>query len=88
VHRENVDEQNTSNCSGNDSLGNHFDGWRGVQSADTSSEIDTPSATSATAPVPLYALSRLEAETLAEQEMTDQELKAVEGGASMVEYIM
>jgi hypothetical protein len=44
------------------------------------SEKDTPSATVATSIVPLHALSRLDASTLADQEMTDQELKTVEGG--------
>jgi hypothetical protein len=34
----------------------------------------------ATSAVPLHALSRLDAQTLAEHEMTDQELKLVEGG--------
>jgi hypothetical protein len=41
---------------------------------------DTASVTAATAPAPLHALSRLDAPALAEQEMTDQELMAVEGG--------
>ena len=44
------------------------------------SEQDTLGRTAETATAPLYALSRLEAHTLAAQEMTDQELKAVEGG--------
>jgi bacteriocin-like protein len=38
------------------------------------------SATVAASPTPLHALSRLDAQSVAEQEMTDQELKAVEGG--------
>jgi len=41
---------------------------------------DRPSATAATPTVPLYALTRLDAQSLAAQAMTDQELKAVEGG--------
>ena len=41
---------------------------------------DRHSVTAATAPVPLYALTRLDAQSLAAQAMTDQELKAVEGG--------
>ena len=44
-------------------------------------QSDRPSVTAATAPVPLYALTRLDAQTLAAQAMTDQELKAVEGGS-------
>jgi len=44
------------------------------------SEKLTTSATPATSPAPLYALHRLDAQSLAAQEMTDQELKAVEGG--------
>ena len=42
-------------------------------------EKDTTSAT-ATSAAPLYALSGLDAQTLAAQAMTDQELKAVEAG--------
>ena len=45
----------------------------------SASEKDTHRATAATAPTPLYALSRLDAETLAGQQMADQELKAIEG---------
>jgi lactobin A/cerein 7B family class IIb bacteriocin len=45
-------------------------------------KTDTHRATAATSSVPLYALNRFDAHTVAEQEMTDQELKAVEGGAS------
>jgi hypothetical protein len=41
---------------------------------------DRHSVTAATAPVPLFALTRLDAQSLAAQAMTDQELKAVEGG--------
>jgi hypothetical protein len=40
---------------------------------------DQHSVTAATAPVPLFALTRLDAQSLAAQAMTDQELKAVEG---------
>ena len=40
---------------------------------------DTSSATATTA-APLHALSRLDAQSLEAQEMTDEELKAVEGG--------
>ena len=43
---------------------------------------DRPSVTAATPTVPLFALTRLDAQSLAAQAMTDQELKAVEGGAS------
>lgn len=43
-------------------------------------EQDTLRGTVATAPAPLYALTRLNAQSLAAQAMTDQELKAVEGG--------
>jgi bacteriocin-like protein len=46
-----------------------------------SSEEDTISAVVATSPAPLHALSRLDTQSLAEQEMSDQELKAIEGGA-------
>jgi hypothetical protein len=42
------------------------------------SEKQTTSATE-TSPAPLFALSGLDAQTLAEQAMTDHELKAVEG---------
>ena len=48
-------------------------------------QTDTHSATVATASAPLYTLSRLDAQTLADQEMTDQELKAVEGGRTLVD---
>jgi hypothetical protein len=44
-----------------------------------SSEKHSTSAT-APSPAPLFALSGLDAQTLADQRMTDQELKAVEGG--------
>ena len=44
------------------------------------SEKNTHEATAATSSTALFALNRLDAQTLAEQEMTDQELKAVEGG--------
>jgi hypothetical protein len=40
------------------------------------------SATTATSPAPLHALNRLDAETIAGQEITDPELKTVEGGVS------
>ena len=43
-------------------------------------QSDRHSVTAATAPVPLFALTRLDAQSLAAQAMTDQELKAVEGG--------
>jgi hypothetical protein len=49
----------------------------------TQSEKDRQGASTATSSVPLYALSRLDARTLAEKEMMDQELKAVEGGYYM-----
>jgi hypothetical protein len=48
---------------------------------------DSHSATAATPQAPLYALSRLEAQTVVGQAMTDQELKAVEGGASNAETV-
>ena len=51
------------------------------------SENDTHSATAATSPAPFYALNRLDAQTLAEQEMTDQELKATEGGLVVIAII-
>ena len=41
---------------------------------------DRPSVTAATPTVPLFALTRLDAQSLTAQAMTDQELKAVEGG--------
>jgi bacteriocin-like protein len=41
---------------------------------------DTHSATKATSSSPLFALSSLDTQSLAAQEMTDQELQAVEGG--------
>src|SRR5262245_11218265 len=50
------------------------------------SETDTHRATTTTSSVPLYALNRLDAETLAVQAMTDQELKAVEGGTLNYAY--
>jgi hypothetical protein len=50
------------------------------------SEQHTISATAAPSPTPFYALNRINAQSLAAQAMTDQELQAVEGGASMVEY--
>jgi bacteriocin-like protein len=43
-------------------------------------QSDIHSAILATSAAPLYALKSLDAETLTAQEMTDQELKAVEGG--------
>ena len=46
----------------------------------SSSEKDQISATSAASSPLLHALNRLDARSLAEQEMTDEELKAVEGG--------
>ena len=42
-------------------------------------QSDRHSATAATPTVPLYALSRLEVQSLGAQAMTDQELKAVAG---------
>jgi bacteriocin-like protein len=45
------------------------------------------STTTATSILPLYALTALDEEILAAQEMTDQELKAVEGGMSNSESI-
>jgi bacteriocin-like protein len=45
-------------------------------------QTDTHSVATATSSVPLHALNRFDAQTLAAQEMTDQELKAVEGGAT------
>jgi hypothetical protein len=42
-------------------------------------QTDTHKATEATSPAPFHALNRLDAQSLAEQEMTDQELQAVEG---------
>jgi bacteriocin-like protein len=45
-------------------------------------KLDSPIATAATSAAPLHALSRLDASKLTEQEMTDQELKTIEGGAS------
>jgi hypothetical protein len=44
-------------------------------------QTDTHKATEGTSAAPFHALNRLDAQTVAEQEMTDQELKAVEGGA-------
>jgi hypothetical protein len=52
------------------------------------SEKHATSATAATYSAPLYAVSRLEAQTFADQEMTDQELKAVEGGYAANVYII
>jgi hypothetical protein len=49
---------------------------------------DTHSPTSATSTIPLYALSRLDAQTLAAQEMTDQDLKEVEGGLVVIAIIL
>lgn len=49
-----------------------------VNSAEQSDRHSAPTATS---PAPLYALSRLDAQSLAEQEMTERELRAVEGGS-------
>jgi hypothetical protein len=53
----------------------------------SAAQSDRPSATTATSSVPLYAVSRLEAQTLADQAMTDQELKAVEGAASFQVFL-
>jgi hypothetical protein len=50
-------------------------------------ETDTHSVMAATPPATLYALSRLDAQTVVGQAMTDQELKAVEGGASNAETV-
>jgi hypothetical protein len=52
------------------------------------SETNSHKATASTSTVALHALNRLDAQTLAEEEMTDQELEAVEGGTSMTEYII
>jgi hypothetical protein len=49
-------------------------------------QSDAHHATAATAVGSLYALNPLNAETLAAQEMTDQELKAVEGRAIFQVY--
>jgi hypothetical protein len=46
--------------------------------------IAAPAVTHGTA---LYAMNALDTESLTSQEMTDEELKAVEGAAGMVEYI-
>ena len=48
---------------------------------------DTDSVTPEASMPPLYALSRLEAQNLAEQELTDQELKEVEGGLVVIVII-
>lgn len=48
-----------------------------VSPAEQTGTHSVPAATSA---APLYALTHLDAQSLATQEMTDQELKAVEGG--------
>jgi hypothetical protein len=50
-----------------------------------SSEIDTHRAAVASSTTSFHALSRVDAQTLAEQEMTDQELRSVEGGMTLVE---
>jgi hypothetical protein len=47
---------------------------------------DTHSVMAPTPSAALYALNGLDAHTLAEQAMTDQELKAVEGGAIFQVY--
>jgi hypothetical protein len=52
------------------------------------SEKDTRSAAAATSAAPFYALNRLDAQTLAEQQMTDQELKATEGGLVLIAIII
>jgi hypothetical protein len=44
-------------------------------------EPDTQHAAVVTVPAPLHALNRLDTQSLAAQAMTDQELKAVEGGS-------
>jgi lactobin A/cerein 7B family class IIb bacteriocin len=48
---------------------------------------DTHSAVSPTSTIPLYALSRLDAQTLAAQEMTEQDLMEVEGGLVVIAII-
>jgi hypothetical protein len=48
----------------------------------TSSEKDSISASATASSPPIHALNRLDAQTLEEQEMTDQELKTIGGGAS------
>src|SRR5262249_11272969 len=50
------------------------------------SDKHTTSASPAPSPASCYALNRLDAETLAAQEMTDQELKSVEGGWSLAMF--
>ncbi|MCM3902346.1 MAG: hypothetical protein ND866_11620 [Pyrinomonadaceae bacterium] len=51
-------------------------------------QSDRHSVTAATAPVPLFALTRLDTQSLAAQAMTDQELKAVEGGKASNELLL
>jgi hypothetical protein len=51
-------------------------------------QSDRHRVTAATAPVPLFALTRLDAQSLAAQAMTDQELKAVEGGTASNELLL
>jgi hypothetical protein len=58
------------------------------QPVSSAADGDTYSATPATSTVPLYALSRLDAQTLAKQEMTEQDLKAVEGGLVVIAIIV
>jgi hypothetical protein len=48
----------------------------------------TATATAAISPAPFHALSGLDEQALANQEMTDQELKAVEGGMTLVEAFL
>ena len=50
-------------------------------------EKQTISANPAISGAPLYALHRLDAQSLAAQEMTDQELKATEGGLVVIAII-
>jgi hypothetical protein len=51
------------------------------QSMSPQEQSNRHSDIAAISPSPLYALSHLDAERLTEQEMTDQELKTVEGGS-------
>jgi len=51
-----------------------------LSTATPAEQTDTHHTTAATSPVPLHALSRLDTQSLAAQEMSEQELKAVEGG--------
>ena len=48
---------------------------------DTAKQTDISSITGGTSTAPFHALSSLDTQSLATQELTDQELKAVEGGS-------